>query len=446
MSLPRELRDKIYGYLLHVDGLAILRDETRPKKLDPTILRVNQTLHIEASRTLYVDNPWVCITIESHHLHTLCDWDVRGRQGFPGDQPISTGTSALITAEAVATMTLQPLPPVNPTFNHLHLHLVVCLYAIPRLCRLLETHLNINEIDITIHLNARNIGKVKKAGQERMMKWLEETRGFGRASVSGGCGNQSLDKLGALMMSPSPSLQEYLDRASAYQKRALQKEKSGRLSEARYDYQDCYNLGLWSTESVDSDDESLDDDDISVSRSILDLMNTISVSYAFLLIKLRDLNRALYHIKWTLRSRLKNERENRYNVETAFVCGLRDLAHGADNEAAYCFLQILREQPGHQGADDAVDEIESRLRYRTGWTELVILHNIRHVLQPFRHQERGSAVMGKAAYEALVKEWLSCVEEVDSIGYRTRCCFHLGFDPDWIKIVYNNASAILYTW
>ena len=446
MSLPRELRDKIYGYLLHVDGLAILRDERRPKKLDPTILRVNQTLHIEASRTLYVDNPWVYITIESHLLHTLCDWDVGGRQGFPGDRPISTGTSALITAEAVATMTLQALPPVNPTSNNLHLYLVVCLYAIPRLCRLLETHLNIKETDIAVHLNARNVGKVKEAGQERMMKWLEETRGFGRARVSGGCGNQSLDKLGALMMSPSPSLQEYLDRASAYRDRAVQKEKSGRLSEARYDYQDSYNLSLWSTESVDSDDESsLDDSDISVYRSILDLTNAVSVSYAFLLIKLRDLDRALYHIKWTLRSRLKNVWRDRYNVETAFVCGLRDLAHGADNGAAYCFLQILLEQPGHQGADDAVDEIESRLRYRTGWTELVILHNIRHVVQPFRRQKRGSAVMDKAAYEALVKQWLPCVEEVDSIGSRTRCCFHMGFDPDWVKRMYDHASAILYT-
>ena len=444
MSLPRELRDKIYGHLLRVDGFGILRDETRLNKLDPSIIRVNQILHIEASRTLYVDNPWVYITIESHLLHSLSDWDVRGRQGFPGDRPISTGTSPLITAEAVATMTLQPLPPVSPTFNQCHL--VVCLYAIPRLCRLLEIHLNVNDTDIAVHLNARNVGKVKKAGQERMMNWLEGTRGFGRARVFGGCGNQSLDELGALMMSPLPSLQEYLDRASAYQKRALEKEKSGRLSEARYDYQDCYNLSLWSTESVDLDSDLLDDFDISVTRSILDLMNTVSVSYAFLLIKLRDLDRALYHINWTLQYRLNNEWKDRYNVETAFVCGLRDLAVGADNGAAYCFLQILWEQPGHQGADDAVDEMESRLKYRTGWTELIILHNIRHFLQPFRHQKRGDAVMDKATYGALVKEWLPCVEEVDSIGYRTRCCFHFGFDPDWITRMYNHASAILYTW
>ena len=95
------------------------------------------------------------------------------------------------------------------------------------------------------------------------------------------------------------------------------------------------------------------------------------------------------------------------------------MATGADNRAAYCFLQTLWERPGHQGADDAVDEIESRLRCRTGSTERIILHNIEHVLQPFRHQEHGSAVMDQAAYRALVEQWLSCEMEVDSVGYRS---------------------------
>ena len=432
MRLPLELRDKIYGYLLRIDGFVILRNvilrnKNPPDKLNLSILRVNHTHHFEASRTLYVENPWVCITIEPGLLHTLCGEEVGGDKGFPGDRPISMGTSARITPEAVATMTLQTLSQVDPTINPIRL--VLCLFAIPRLCRILASNTKMDEIDVAVYLNARNAGRVKEAWQERIMNWLEETRGFGRARVFSGQGNQSLVSLGALMMSPAPSLQEYFDRASAYQKRALQKEKSGRLSEARYDYQDCFNLSLWSTGSIsfNINIDSLDDSDVSVSWSIFRLISAVNVSYAFLLIKLRDFNRALEHIELAL-DLWWVPRKGLFSVEPAFFCGLRDMATGGDNEAAYCFLQTLWERPGHHGADDAVDEIESRLRYRTGSTERIILHNIEHVLQPFRHRKHGSAVMDQAAYRAHVKQWLSCETEVDSVGYRSRCGLNLVLD------------------
>ena len=432
MNLPRELRDKIYGYLLRVDGFAILRDETPPDKLDLSILRVNQTLHLEASRTLYVENPWVCVIIEPGLLQTLRRLKAGVKGMFPGDRPISTGQSARIRAEAVATMTLQTLPHVDPAIDQIPL--VVCLVAIPRLCKLFPSYIRNKKIDIAVYLNARNVGKVRKAWQERMVNWLGEYRGFGRAGVFSGQGNQPLVRLGALMMSPSITLQECFDQASAYQIRAHQKENSGQFSEARYDYQDSHNFIFWFSNSTYLDVKTLDESDISVGRSISDLMDAVSVSYAFLLIKLRDLTRALYHINQTLRSRLRAHRysKDRFNIETAFVCGLRDLAIGADNGAAHCFLQILWLQPGHQGADNAVDEIESRLKNRTGRTELIILYNIEHVLQPFRHQKHGSAVMDQAAYGVLVERWLSFVEKVDSIGYRSRCGFSWGFDHDWV--------------
>ena len=292
MSLPRELRDKIYGYLLHTDGFVILRNKKPADKLNLSILRVNHTLHIEASRTLYVENPWVCITIEPELLQNLCGGKVGGDKGFPSDQQISMGTSARIKPEAVATMTLQTLSQVDSNINQIRL--VLCLFAIPRLCRILASDTKIDEIDIAVYLNARNAGRVKEARQERLMNWLEGTRGFGRARISSG---QGLVSLGALMMSPALSLQDYFDRASAYQKRALQKEKSGRLSEARYDYQDCYNLSIWSFESISSNIESLDIPRLSVSLSIFHLISAVNLSYAFLLIKLCDFNRALHHIE-----------------------------------------------------------------------------------------------------------------------------------------------------
>ena len=440
MSLPRELRDKIYGYLLRVDRFAILREETPPEKLHLSILRVNQTLHAEASRTLYVENPWVCVTIEPGLLHTLCGGKKAGDKGFPADQRVSMDSSALITPEAVATMTLQTLSQVDPPINQIPL--VLCLFAILRLCRSLACHTKTDEIDIAVYLNGRNAGTVQAAWQERILNCLEVTRGFGRARVFSGQGHQSLVNLGALMISPAPRIQEYFDRASTYQKRALRKEKSGRLLEARYDYQDCYDLISWCIYHANF--EPLRNPDRSFLRPIFYLMEAVHESYTFLLIKLRDLKRALRLIKRSLILQLNGAKFLR-NVELAFVCGLRDMAIGADNGAAYCFLQVLWEQPGHNGADNAVDEIESRLKYCTGSTERIVLYNIEHVLKPFRHQEHGSAVMDKAAHGALVEGWLSCVEEVDSIGYRSKHFFDWGPDQDRLARMCNHASAMLET-
>ena len=439
MSLPRELRDKIYEYLLRVDRFAILKKETPPDKLNLSILRVNQTLHAEASRTLNVENPWVCVTIEPGLLHTLCGGQ---EAAFPAHQRVSMGTSAIIRPNAVATMTLQTLSQTDPAINRIPL--VLCLFAIPRLCRMLTCDAKTDEIDIAVYLNRRNAGRVQVARQDRILNWLEVTRGFGRARIFSGQGHQSLVKLGALMISPAPSIQEYFDRASAYQKHALLKDKSGRLSEARYDYQDCYDLNIWSFRLIHNDFDSLDDSGRSMILSIADLMDAVNVPYAFLLIKLRDLKRALYIISWTLDTWLTGG-EKGFNVETAFVCGLRDLAIGADNGAAYCFLQILWEQPGHHGADNAVDEIESRLKCCTGSTERIVLYNIEHVLKPFRHRKHGSAVMDIATYGALVERWLSCVEEVDSIGYRSKYHCDWGTGREWLKRMYNHASAIFDT-
>ena len=139
---------------------------------------------------------------------------------------------------------------------------------------------------------------------------------------------------------------------------------------------------------------------------------------AFLCIKLGNLDWALKLITHALDMYHRNEDES-VQTQAWFLYGLRDLAIGAGNGAIYCFLQTLWKQPGHTGADEAVDELESRLRSCTDTRakDRIVLHNVEQVLQPFRYQTRGSAVMSQDGYELVLQQWEADWKKSNSIGF-----------------------------
>ena len=67
-----------------------------------------------------------------------------------------------------------------------------------------------------------------------------------------------------------------------------------------------------------------------------------------------------------------------------------------------------------QGNDLDTPTMEVRLRSCTGSSECSILHNIQHVLQPFRHQPHDGAVVSEARYKALIEQWHAGKEMDDS--------------------------------
>ena len=421
MTLPRELRDKIYDYFLRMDRFLIVmygeidpltRD---PSKLDLSILRVNKTIFSEASRTIYEENPWVCITIEKSLLETLCDQEARKRKGFPGDRPVPVASYARNAAIALSTIHLQRLPRFGPAINRIPL--LVPLFAMPRLCRILTAYHRIREIDITVRLNPLNAGKVKGAWAESLLDYFQEARGFGRVTIFDVHGNQSHVELATLMMSPFKDYQEIFDRVITHRDRARQKQELGQISEARCDSQDGRDFILWfrapnynvTVANRSSDDRFMD---WRLSR----MLTTITFACAFLSLKLGDMDWALSLIYCTL----DREPIDANQAKAWSLYGLRDMMIGACNGAVYCFLQVLRMQPGDEGVDNFFDAMELRLQSSTKltMTERIILHNIQNVLQPFRHQEFDSPVMSEDKYQVLMKQWYIGMRCVDSIGYR----------------------------
>ena len=421
MTLPRELRDEIYGYLLRVDRLAVMEyNETNPAKLDLSILCVNRLLHNEASRTLFWENPWVCIEVEGSILQDLRSEEIMNKKGFPASSPVTRASYAHATTVAVATMTLQKYPQLGLGIDRTPL--LISLFAIPRLCRILTAYREIHNIYVAVYLNAANAGKAREAWQEKILDWFQEARGIGSANIFDAQGNRSHVKLTTLMMSPITSFQEILDRASIYQDSGLQKKKLCQISEACYDYQDGHDFILWFNSSTRLWVSLLNSsNDRTKGNSIFRVLYVISVSCAFLCIALGELDRALSVVHWITGERRGNPKYV-VGTEVWFHRGLRDLAIGAWNGAAYCFLQTLWRDPGHPRADKAIDEMELRLQSGTGLTERIILHNIQHVLQVFRHQTRGSGVKSKVGYGVLFEQWHVGRKEHKSIGYRHSIC------------------------
>lgn len=392
MTLPRELRDKIYGYLLRVDRLAVMEyNEANPAKLDLSILRVNKSLRNEASKTFLEENPWVCIEIEASLLERLLWEKIGHKKGFSGSNPVPVASYAHTAAVAVASMRLQNLPALG--LGNDRIFLIVSLFAIPRLCRILTAYKEIHKIDLALHPNVGDPRKVRVAWQERLLDWFQEARGIGSANIFDTQKKSSHVELTTMMMSPITRLQEILDRIFIYHDCALQKKKLGQFSEACYDYQECHDFILWFTTSRAKS-----------SKTILQVLPLISASCALLCIKLGEFDRAISVAGCVMQ---EGRYSLKYEIETEvwYHRGLRDLAIGAENEAAYSFLQTLWRNPGHSGADEAIDKMESRLQNHTGSTDGTILHNIQNVLLPFRHKKSRSAMMSKVEYDIHAEQW-----------------------------------------
>ena len=341
---------------------------------------------------------------------------IKDKKGFPGDKSVLMASYARTTAVPAARMVLRESLQLGASDDQALL--LVSLFAIPRLCRLLTTLSKVSKLSLIVNLDSPQNRKSEKTCHEYLLDCLHEARGFECIKIVDTEGNTSHVELATLMMSPFAKFCEVVDRVSTYYNRGLQKQNLGRLSEARCEYQECYEFLTWCSSLShypDLSDDSIRD--VHMQKLFFQLLTDIGFSCALLCIKLGELNRALTVIDGTLELHPEDE-EEMSQTEAWFLYGLTDVTIGAVNGAAYCFLQTLWKQPGHLGADDAVDELEARLRSCTGPTERIILHNIQHVLQPFRHQTPGSAVMSRDEYGILVQQWHAGKKEFNSFCHR----------------------------
>ena len=99
---------------------------------------------------------------------------------------------------------------------------------------------------------------------------------------------------------------------------------------------------------------------------------------------------------------------------------------GAENAAAYCFLQALHLKTGYTDADKAVDEMRERLNDGTDFRCVIVRHNADNVLQPFRHQALGQDPLVEEGARKIIGGFIGSVRELNGTASDVRKMSSLG--------------------
>ena len=95
---------------------------------------------------------------------------------------------------------------------------------------------------------------------------------------------------------------------------------------------------------------------------------------------------------------------------------------GVLNSALYSFLQALLEEPGHVEADQAVDQLEARVKSGSNPEDVMVRLNIECMFEEVRHQFPGQQSRTLAQRKRLLKGFRATYREIKSLLHGTRWC------------------------
>lgn len=177
LTLPRELRNRIYEELLSVDEFQV-QQFADWRKLEPKILSVNRQIHHEASQTLYDENGWLTLTAEKWAVESMVYDRVESLAGFPGgSEPVKRYPNDRLSGSAIVHMRLEE----GSNSTEETVNLVIHMSAMARFCRLLTQSLWVSEVDLVLCFRPH----AKTSRQNRLLASLSQARGLRRVTLLG---------------------------------------------------------------------------------------------------------------------------------------------------------------------------------------------------------------------------------------------------------------------
>lgn len=342
LRLPVEIRDEIYRELLIA---AKVRDEETEKLyLKPAIVRVNKQIHKESSRVLYEENAWILIRMN------WCDF-VGSLVGF--ENPIVShspyGHLDGFFRKPALQIDVKRLPSRNP---YAGASILFDAYSMSQVLRcLIDLDLQ-GWVRFSVQFNP-GMSKLPII-RDDMLFSLRYIRGFREAIVSG-IDESTAKELATLMMTPVKSVDEYLERADAYQKLGDQRLARGHPTDADWMYVEGANYIKWAKESQIW---RLPDYNWQTSKELSHKFSTMFIKSALcdiengdLDVALDKLNTILGHGQYLSESQIAKAR---------YHSGLALLKQGKDGWALRYFTRALDAQPEDEGAAEEIRKIQSR--------------------------------------------------------------------------------------
>ena len=217
---------------------------------------------------------------------------------------------------------------------------------------------------------------------------FQECRGIGTAEIFAAGGLPVETDLCSLMCRPLQSFDEILNRARCYLDRVRQLLASRHHVEALPQLGSAYlHLVWWPQLRIELSDETE-----GKWTEFWDMKLETSLLLASQWLRLGGAAKARVPIRGIFTTYpLKSEsapvpRLWDKESEGHYILGLCSLVDGCKLCALYDFLKALISKPGHEGADEEIDELEAAVEISNIPRDEIVRWNIKHVLGRFRHQ------------------------------------------------------------
>ena len=205
--------------------------------------------------------------------------------------------------------------------------------------------------------------------RESLLLCLRAIRGAGNTTVTG-IETSTTSELATLTMTPIKSMDEVLDLVDAYQSRGDRQLALGHIVDAARTYFGGVEYVNWAI--VSSLWKGLLDNNFQSLWELAYRRLGIYSDCAVCNIKLGHLNHALHMFQKVMTSQLPDIQRAKANYHS----GLAFLQLGKDSSALTAFVEALKAQPGHEGANKEIESIERNARMKESRKEHAILRNI----------------------------------------------------------------------
>ena len=232
LSLPQELRDKIYRGLLTAQG-------TNQKMypwftFHPAVLRVSKQIYAEGSKVLYEENLWVMSTFNFRDMPSWLNYEYGPTFNITrdvsklGDLPF--GHTPAVRIDVRSQQQIVQCGKVGPTPNyfpqpqiHIQQYLLTPMYGAEKIFRSYIEEFGqkgIEELEFSVSLG--DLGSKHEKCQDVILDYLADFRGVRKARIRGMQPDSVNEVAATSMMTPINNIQEILARGYTYQRRAEQ--------------------------------------------------------------------------------------------------------------------------------------------------------------------------------------------------------------------------------
>ena len=346
LDLSLELRDQIYRELLFQPiGYGAAR---RRHKFETSILRVNKHIHEEASRVLYEENAWVIFDIQISGMMQILE-PPTSHYLFSTER--DTSRCGMLPFGGVPSLRVR----VREKNHHLQWLVGYVIIPLEWVGDMTEHFILGQKTSHDLKFSVQFHKNQKRESRQRMaIEFLEVIRGVRSAYVSGLNPPWLGVQVARQMKTPLTSIDELIDRTSAYIRRAELMLAQGQVHHA----QELYDQGYENSNRAILS-KFLANERYAKRRTFRSKLCESLEGSAVCSLRHGKSYRACIKLKDYVR-RTGNVPDSQ-RVTGFYYYGLASVAAGFDNEALYGFMLALMLVPGYEAADKEVDVLEERV-------------------------------------------------------------------------------------